>query len=130
MEEIEGMRQEVKQVLGIFGAWIFMAVVLLIILPPDLRWLSLIPVGFVLIAVISSCVIIISKRLGYFRPITARINNKTYTACMFCSYALLKENPVSKSQLIYKCAATDMKIIYLPRKIPGWCPYKTKAEII
>lgn len=117
------MRPDVKRVIEIFGAWITMAIVLLIILPPDIKWLSLIPVLQVLIAVITSCLVIFFKRLGYFRPVTAKINNKIYTACMFCPYVLIKDNPVSKTQLIYKCAATGMKLLYNPKKIPGWCPH-------
>ena len=35
----------------------------------------------------------------------------------------ITDNPVNKNYLIYKCSAKDMRTIYVPGKVPGWCPY-------
>ena len=120
------MRREVKQVIGIFGAWILMAAVIYIIAPPDLKWLAWVPSGFILLAVIISSIAYLLKKAGFFKPPTeVYVDGKFIKACMFCPMNRIKENPldVNGKSLIYKCSAKEMQIIYLPGKVPGWCPY-------
>lgn len=117
------MRSDVKKVIGIFGAWITTAGILLIILPSDLRRMALIPLWFIVIAIISSCIIIILREIIPSRPTIARIDGREYKACMFCPMNRITDNPVNKNYLIYKCSAKDMRTIYVPGKVPGWCPY-------
>lgn len=123
MEEVKDMRKEVKQVIGIFGAWILIAVSLYLIMPPDLKWIAWLPVGLILIAVIISSTTIFLKKTGYLKPKTAWVNGREYTACQFCPNNRIKENPVNKDLLIYNCSASGMRTIYVPGKVPGWCPY-------
>ena len=63
------------------------------------------------------------QRLGFFKTYTARVNHKEIKACMFCPMNRITDNPVNKNYLIYKCSAKDMRTIYVPGKVPGWCPY-------
>jgi len=126
MEEVKGMRQDVKRVLGIFAAWILMTIIIGIFAPPDWKWVAWVPVAFILLAIIISSIAILLTRLGFLRPITARVNGRVYKACMFCPYNRIKENPVNKNLLMYRCAAAGLRVIYVPQKVQGWCPWKLK----
>jgi len=121
------MRPELKQVLEIFAGWILIAVLIWYLVPPDLKWMAWVPTGFILIAVIVSGFGIFFRRIGFFKPRIAHVLGKDYKSCEFCPAAQIKDNPVNKNVLIYKCGATGagMRLIYNPRRVPRWCPYVT-----
>lgn len=126
MEEVKGMRPEVKKVIGIFGAWILISLFLYIIAPVNSKWIAWIPIWFILLAIILSLIIFLIKGAGFFKKHIARINGKEIKACQFCPMNRITPNPVSKNQFIYKCSAKDIKTIYFPGKVPRWCPYAIK----
>jgi hypothetical protein len=124
------MRDEIKKVASICGAWLVLGVVLWLVLPEQLKWIAYISVMVLPAAFAITGAIILLRRIPVFKnlfaPRVAIIRGRTVTACYLCPYRFLKDNPVNKSYPIVKCEDKEMKINYTPDKVPRWCPYVSK----
>ncbi len=113
--------------MGIFGVWILIALAAWVLLPEELsQWIKLIPIGFIALALILAGIGIFLRHRGYFIPYRAQVNGKTIPNCLSCSESRIKTNPINKNYPIYKCAGKELRVIYNPRSVPGWCPYAVR----